>query len=105
MTGRGRIDASAVLPAAADDGAEFVAVGDGVDGVGDGLAVGVVELGDAGGDGGVGGGGGGGGEGSAGCAVDDEVVEAGVEGFGEPDEPADGGVRRPFSYRESWLAT
>lgn len=48
MTGRGRIDASAVLPAAADDGAEFVAVGDGVDGVGDGLAVGVVELGDGG---------------------------------------------------------
>ena len=84
MTGRGRIDASALLPAAADDGAEFVAVGDGVDGVGDGLAVGVVELGDGGES--VFEAGGGAVEWSAGSVVEDEVVQADVEGFGDAGE-------------------
>ena len=74
----------ACLLPGAGDGAEFVAGGEGVDGAGDGLAVGVVELGDGGES--VFEAGGGAVEWSAGSVVEDEVVQADVEGFGDAGE-------------------
>ena len=66
------------------DGAEALAGGECVDGVGDGVAVGLVEFCDVGEA--VFDAGGGGVEWSAGGVVEDEVVEADVEGFGDAGE-------------------
>jgi hypothetical protein len=66
------------------DGAEACSGGDCVDGVGDGVEVLGVEFGD--GVESVFEAGGWGVEWSAGCVVEDEVVEADVEGFGDAGE-------------------